>query len=219
MGPQQVVNYDRCKTTAVLLDTKQLSYLIQNNKSLEKDEKDHSLHDRVGGINYSPLPPKPSCPYEKGGISRRKELLPGVQEGSPDTFLVVPNLKNKKLAKKHQKFKKGINMFCLDVLQRVVLPDGIQADKEVIETPMSFIVTKELPKDTEQGRTKKISLQRSLHQLHPRHQIVHPATAPPRRLGEARSPHKQVQERGKQVIRNKRPVHRAVPADHPLPGG
>jgi hypothetical protein len=78
-----------------------------------------------------------------------------VQEGRPDTFIVASDLKNKNVAKKHQKFKKGVNMFCLDVLQRLVFSEGIQADKEVIKTLMSFIVTKELPRTRSRDAPRK----------------------------------------------------------------
>ena len=53
--------------------------------------------------------------------------------------------------KKHQTFKETLGTFFLDILQRFVFAkDTAQErviDREVLESLLSFVVTKELPKD------------------------------------------------------------------------
>ena len=59
----------------------------------------------------------------------------------------------------HQHFKRNLNKFFLEVLQRFVFEGGRNPDRLVVQMLMSFVVTKELPKDdkTHDGRTKQIS--------------------------------------------------------------
>ena len=63
--------------------------------------------------------------------------------------------------KKHQAFKETLGTFFLDILQRFVFAKDTAEggiDREVLESLLSFVVTKELPKDDERGvRTKRIS--------------------------------------------------------------
>ena len=63
--------------------------------------------------------------------------------------------------KKHQAFKETLSTFFLDILQRFVFAKDTAEggiDREVLESLLSFVVTRELPKDDERGvRTKRIS--------------------------------------------------------------
>ena len=58
---------------------------------------------------------------------------------------------DRKKVKKHQAFKETLGTFFLDILQRFVFAkDAAQErgiDREVLESLLSFVVTKELPKD------------------------------------------------------------------------
>ena len=68
--------------------------------------------------------------------------------------------RDKNKVKMHQAFKETLGTFFLDILQRFVFAKDTTErciDGEVLESLLSFVVTKELPKDDERGvRTKRI---------------------------------------------------------------
>ena len=80
----------------------------------------------------------------------------------PPNFRMSCARNDKNKVKKHQVFKETLGTFFLDILQRFVFAksgagseEGIE--QEVLESLLSFVITKELPKDDERGRTKRIS--------------------------------------------------------------
>lgn len=88
------------------------------------------------------------CPVEKC----KKEF--------PSTFTSTATKVTEDLVKRHKNFKQNVNMFFLDVLQRFVFDEKTgEPEEDVVKTLMTFIVTKELPKDKSAvgQRTKQIS--------------------------------------------------------------
>ena len=76
------------------MQNSKLSYSIQNNKPLGKDEK--IIHNVIMLIAVS------THPYSGIQVVPRKGR-------KSDTFIMASDPKNKNVAKKHQKFKKEVN--------------------------------------------------------------------------------------------------------------
>ena len=75
-------------------------------------------------------------------------------------FVFESTFENRNKVEKHQKFKKRLQMFFLDVLQEHVFEAGNRPSEDVIKMMMSFVVTTKLPKDKasqRKVRTKDIS--------------------------------------------------------------
>ena len=88
------------------------------------------------------------CPSAKCGTEIEKD------------FPFESTLESQDKIEKHQKFKKRLQMFFLDVLRQYVFDADNCPDEEVTKLMMSFVVTTKLPKDKasqRKVRTKNIS--------------------------------------------------------------
>lgn len=63
----------------------------------------------------------------------------------------------KRALKHHGDFRQKMSQFFIDVLQRFVFGGSHPPHEEIVDDLMSFIVTKQLPKDKQMGRTKTLS--------------------------------------------------------------
>ena len=83
----------------------------------------------------------------------------GCKEEVPKEFAFASDQVSRESADKHSAFKRSLNAFFLDVLQDFVFHGDQPPESQVVERLMSFVVTKELPKDKmlSSARTKQIS--------------------------------------------------------------
>ena len=77
----------------------------------------------------------------------RKCPKQGCKEVVPEDFVFRSAIDLKKAVKEHSKFRNHLSQFFLDVLQRFVFVKERPPNQEIIDVLLSFIVTKNLPKE------------------------------------------------------------------------
>ena len=89
--------------------------------------------------------PKKICPKE------------GCKKALPEDFKFESHVDVDVAVTKHATFRSRLSQFFLDMLQRFVFVREKPPHQEIVDTLLSFIVTKDLPKDEANHRTKNLS--------------------------------------------------------------
>ena len=91
--------------------------------------------------------------------SREKRVCPfeGCKVILPDDFPFECLVRAEEAVQKHSEFRAKLSQFFLDVLQRFVFVKEKPPHQDIVDTLLSFIVTRSLPKDESIPRTKNLS--------------------------------------------------------------
>lgn len=99
-----------------------------------------------------------SCIEENLG-ARAAKVCPknGCDEVVPEDFEVRSKKEIERAVKEHANFRKNLTQFFVEMLQKFVFASDTMPHEEIIHDLLSFIVTKELPKDESVPRTRQLS--------------------------------------------------------------
>ena len=82
---------------------------------------------------------------------------PSCQRIIPDDFRVHSEAKILEAVEEHARFRKYMTQFFIELLQCHVFVDHRMPHDDIVKDLVSFIVTKQLPKDSQSSRTKQLS--------------------------------------------------------------